>query len=124
MPEVERRTTADTARFHMNHHLSQLWLRAIRIIAAVASLGPDFGVGLAEIGGVQPDPSRPAFVFKAEKPLVISEPIRIPREVASVCTFVVEDGPAATDAAFNGAIVGACLNALAALRCLDPSRTI
>ena len=86
----------------MNHHLSQLWPRAIRIIAAVAALGPAFGAGLAEIGGVQPDPARPAFVFKTETPLVIAEPIRIPREVASLCTLVVEDGPAATDAAFNG----------------------
>lgn len=61
--------------------------------------------------GVVTDDKRPGFVFKANKPHEVVDTVRIPREVSSVCAFVVEDGTSPTDVSFQGGIVeagGAC----------------
>ena len=49
---------------------------------------------LTRMDGVVTDDKRPGFVFKADKPHEVVDTVRIPREVSSVCAFVVEDGKA------------------------------
>lgn len=59
---------------------------------------------LAALEGVRADPAKPEFVFPAAAARVLAEPLRIPREVSSVCSFVVEDGPAAVDVDFSAGV--------------------
>ena len=65
----------------------------------------------SKMDGVSADAARPGFTFKAEKAMIVSEPVRIPREVSSVCAFNVLEGPSEVDVAFDAGMLetgGAC----------------
>jgi len=68
----------------------------LTLAASVAGAAAD----LSRMEGVSADPARPGFTFSAEKTLTVAEPVRIPREVSSVCAFNVQDGPSDVDVAF------------------------
>jgi hypothetical protein len=86
-------------------------LLSLLILLTTAAIHPAAASDLSKNDGVIADSTKPGFRFKAEKPLVIAEPVRIPREVSSVCSFVVDDGPAAADVTFSAGVLevgGAC----------------
>jgi hypothetical protein len=92
-------------------HQSRCASPAILVYLTTAVFQVDAALDLSKIEGVVANPARPGFTFKAEKPLLVQEPVRIPREVSSVCAFGVADGPAAVDVSFDGGIFesgGAC----------------
>ena len=66
---------------------------------------------LAKIPGVVAETGRVGFVFPAAKSVVVAEPVSLAREVSSVCSFVIEDGPDAVDVNFQAGLKevgGAC----------------
>ena len=86
-------------------------LLPLLILLTTAAILPAAASDLSKHEGVIADSTKPEFRFKAEKPLVIAEPVQIPREVSSVCSFVVDDGPAAVDVTFSAGVLevgGAC----------------
>lgn len=74
---------------------------------AACLLSPVVAMELAGLEGVRVDPAKPEFVFQAAAARVLADPVRIPREVSSVCAFVVEDGPAAVDVDFTAGLLEA-----------------
>lgn len=72
-------------------------------LAAASRL--DAAADLSKMDGVVADPARPGFSFPGDRAFVVAEPVRIPREVSSVCAFAVGDGPAAVDVDFGGGIL-------------------
>lgn len=91
-----------------NHPVYLLALIASYTIASACRVT---AADLSTLEGVISNPTRPGFTFTAEKPMVMGEPVRIPREVSSVCAFVVDDGPGDVDVSFTGGVVeagGAC----------------
>lgn len=86
-------------------------LAPIYVFLTFAAFFVDAKADLAKMAGVSADPARPGFTFNSEEALKVTDPVRIPREVSSVCAFTVGDGPGAVDLAFEGGIVetgGAC----------------
>jgi autotransporter-associated beta strand protein len=86
-------------------------LAPIYVFLTFAAFSVDAEADLAKIAGVSADPARPGFTFNSEEALKVTDPVRIPREVSSVCAFTVCDGPGAVDLAFEGGILetgGAC----------------
>jgi autotransporter-associated beta strand protein len=81
--------------------------RALTPFSLLLTCGALTGAAAADFSGmdgVSTDAARPGFRFKAEKPVIITEPVRIPREVSSVCAFNVEDGPSDVDVSFDGGV--------------------
>ena len=71
-------------------------------------LAADSTAVLTALEGVSADATRPGFLFQAGKPLVIAEPVRIPRDVSSVCAFGVASGAVVTFKAGLLEVGGAC----------------
>ena len=82
-------------------------LPALALLTAVipAASRLEAAADLSKMDGVVTDPARPGFGFPAGRAFVVPEPVRIPREVSSVCSFAVGDGPAAIDVDFGGGIL-------------------
>lgn len=78
----------------------------------VATLLPrSVAADFAAMEGVAVDPAKPEVVFQAAAARVLDDPVRVPREASSVCSFVVEDGPAPVDVDFKAGLLeagGAC----------------
>jgi len=60
---------------------------------------------LSSLEGVVVDKARPGFVFKSTRPLRVTDAVRVPREVSSICAFNVEDGPDEVDVFFEGGMI-------------------
>ena len=66
---------------------------------------------LTKIPGVVAETGRAGFVFPAAKSIVVAEQISLARDVSSVCSFVIEDGPDEVDVSFQAGLKevgGAC----------------
>jgi autotransporter-associated beta strand protein len=66
---------------------------------------------LTKIPGVVAETGRAGFVFPAAKSIVFAEQISLARDVSSVCSFVIEDGPDEVDVSFQSGLKevgGAC----------------
>jgi autotransporter-associated beta strand protein len=66
---------------------------------------------LTKIPGVVAETGKAGFVFPAGKPVVVAEPVRLARNVSSVCSFAIGDGPEAADVTFQAGLTeagGAC----------------
>lgn len=77
------------------------------LVASLAAHAAD----LTEIPGVVAEEGKPGFVFPAGKPVVVAEPVRLARDVSSVCSFTIADGPGAADVTFQAGLTeagGAC----------------
>ncbi|MCB1130880.1 MAG: alpha-L-fucosidase [Verrucomicrobiae bacterium] len=83
------------------------------MLALLVLLSP-FGAaaGLAAIDGVTAIEGRPGFSFKgATAAVAVPDPVILPREISSVCTFDIGDGPSVVDVTFRHGIReagGAC----------------
>jgi autotransporter-associated beta strand protein len=79
-----------------------LW--AVLLAAAPAATGRE-SADLTRLDGVTPDPKSPGFIIEGgAAPLEVAGKVLLPREVSSVFSFTVGDGPADTELRFAGGI--------------------
>ncbi len=87
----------------------RLALPGLILLGALADLAA--AADLARTEGVTAEPAGHRFLLSAAKPVTVGEAVHLRREVSSVATFVVADGPSATDARLDGGLLetgGAC----------------